>query len=92
MTGQGAHAAHAANGTTPAGVTGPVPGRQLLSVDNTHCHLYGICEQEAPEVFALGEDGRLRYTTRPGPTHALAVRQAARLCPMQAIDLQEKTR
>ena len=64
---------------------------QQLSVDNTHCHLYGICEQEAPTVFALADDGRLRYTARPAPELADQVRQAVRLCPMQAIHLREKT-
>ncbi|TFC15192.1 ferredoxin [Cryobacterium algoritolerans] len=58
-----------------------------VSVDNRHCHLYGICEQEAPEVFALGVDGRLRYSTHPAAPEAEATRQAARLCPMQAITL-----
>ncbi|TFC03354.1 ferredoxin [Cryobacterium sp. MDB2-33-2] len=58
-----------------------------VSVDNRQCHLYGICEQEAPEVFALGVDGRLRYSAHPAALEATATRQAARLCPMQAITL-----
>ncbi|WP_369125299.1 ferredoxin [Cryobacterium sp. GrIS_2_6] len=58
-----------------------------VSVDNRQCHLYGICEQEAPEVFALGVDGRLRYSAHPAAREAAATRQAARLCPMQAITL-----
>ena len=58
-----------------------------VSVDNRQCHLYGICEQEAPEVFALGIDGRLRYSAHPAALESEATRQAARLCPMQAITL-----
>lgn len=72
-----------------AGAASPDGLSQRISVDNGHCHLYGICEQEAPEVFALLENGRLRYTNRPGPEVADKVRQAVRLCPMQAIDLLE---
>ncbi|MEK2479284.1 ferredoxin [Streptomyces noursei] len=60
-----------------------------ISVDNNHCELYGICQQEAPEVFHLGEDGRLRYTPAPAGAHTPAVRQAARCCPMQAITLTQ---
>ncbi len=41
--------------------------------------------QEAPAVFDLGVDGRLRYTARPAAADAVGVRQAARVCPMQAI-------
>ena len=65
---------------------------QRVSVNNTHCHLYGICEQEAPEIFQLRADGRLAYQTRPGPDHVDDVRQAARLCPTQAITLKEQSR
>ena len=67
--------------------TAPV---QRVSVNNTHCHLFGICEQEAPEVFQLRADGRLAYQTKPGPEQLEDVRQAARLCPMQAITLKEQ--
>lgn len=77
--------------TTTSASAGASDGGQMLSVDNGHCHLYGICEQEAPEVFTLGQDGRLRYTTHPAAEHAETVRQAVRLCPMQAIELQERS-
>lgn len=63
-----------------------------ISVDNNHCELYGICQQEAPQVFDLGPDGRLRYDTAPDASQTLAVRQAARCCPMQAITLAEEGR
>lgn len=71
--------------TRPAEPAGAPPVK--VSIDNNHCELYGICQQEAPEVFDLGADGRLRYDAAPGPEHTLAVRQAARCCPMQAITL-----
>ncbi len=56
-----------------------------VAVDNTHCAVFGICVQEAPAVFDLGVDGRLRYDARPAPADTARVRQAARVCPMQAI-------
>lgn len=66
--------------------------RIKVSVDRNHCHLYGICEQEAPEVFTLTSDGRLEYKGKPHPRQMEAVRQAARLCPMQAITIEERQR
>lgn len=56
-----------------------------VSVDGNHCHFYAICAAEAPAVFRLPTDGRLRYTSKPDATHTAAVLEAARLCPMQAI-------
>ena len=37
-----------------------------VSVDGNHCHFYAICAAEAPAVFRLPTDGRLRYTVRGG--------------------------
>ncbi len=61
-----------------------------VSVDKSHCQLYGICAQEAAAVFALDADGRLRYTTRPAAGDIHQLRQAARCCPTQAITLTER--
>ena len=75
--------------TTPAdqptgGPAHPSP-KLLVSVHNGHCHQYGICQQEAPEVFHLRSDTRLNYDRTPPADQSSRVRQAARLCPMQAI-------
>ncbi|MBL7623622.1 ferredoxin [Frankia sp. AgB1.8] len=64
----------------------------VVSVDNNRCHLYAICQQEAPASFLVSRDGRLYYDAAP-PEHLMAsVRQAARLCPMQAITLGNDSR
>lgn len=73
---------------TDPGPTPPV----TVSVDKSHCQLYGICEHEAPTVFDLGADGRLRYQRGPAPAVTDQVRQAARCCPTQAITLTERRR
>ncbi|MFD9128170.1 FAD-dependent oxidoreductase [Kitasatospora sp. NPDC059571] len=73
---------------------GPVPETQpvKVSVDNRRCHIYGICQQEAPEVFTISKGGSLHYTANvPAPLAARA-RQAARCCPMQAIAVQGGSR
>ena len=66
--------------------------RIRIHIDRNHCHRYAICEQEAPEVFRLRVDGRLEYNGAPGSQHRDAVRQAARVCPMQAITIEERQR
>ncbi len=66
----------------------PNAGFQVtVSVDNNHCHFYAICVQEAPEVFDLSIDGRIRYTAKPSAHLYEKVWNAARLCPMQAIHI-----
>ena len=76
-----------AKGRGPAPAAGPTV---VVSIDGGHCHLYGICEAEAPAVFRL-VGGRLHYRAKPGPEQLEAVRSAARLCPMQAIHLRTRT-
>ena len=72
-----------------------IPGSDLrirVDVNRRHCHRYAICEQEAPEVFQMRADGRLDYERSPDPAQRDAIRQAARLCPMQAIVIKERRR
>jgi ferredoxin len=60
----------------------------LISVDNNRCHIYGICQQEAPEVFRISEGGSLHQPRGVPPEFAAGARQAARCCPMQAIAIE----
>lgn len=62
----------------------------VVSVDNVRCNQYGYCQAEAPEVFEIAEDGRLRYEPRPHQREAANARAAERVCPMRAIDLKER--
>ncbi|WP_216215290.1 ferredoxin [Amycolatopsis aidingensis] len=59
-----------------------------ISVDNDRCELYAICQAEAPGLFELGTDGRLRYRRRLTERDYAAAAAAARCCPMQAISLR----
>jgi ferredoxin len=56
-----------------------------ISVDNDRCELYGICEAEAPDLFQLGSDGRLRFRRTLERSDLDQAAAAARCCPMQAI-------
>jgi sulfoxide reductase heme-binding subunit YedZ len=69
---------------------GPRAGRKVqVSVDNQRCKRYGICQAESPTLFQLMEDGRLRYVRDPDTASRAQAQAAARVCPMQAIQLQE---
>ncbi|MEC3976046.1 ferredoxin [Amycolatopsis sp. H20-H5] len=56
-----------------------------VSVDNDRCELYGICAWEAPDVFELGRDGRLRFRRAIDTGDLEQTAAAARLCPTQAV-------
>ncbi|WP_052397709.1 FAD-dependent oxidoreductase [Streptomyces sp. NRRL F-5123] len=58
-----------------------------ISVDNNRCHIYGICQQEAPEVFRISAGGSLHYTRAVPAELAAKARQAVRCCPMQAVTI-----
>jgi ferredoxin len=58
-----------------------------ISVDNNRCHLYAICQDEAPDVFDVASDGRLHYRGRIGADLLPEALQAVRFCPMQAVRL-----
>jgi ferredoxin len=58
-----------------------------ISVDNQRCHLYGVCEAEAPSLFELASGERLRYVSHVTDEHTDQARAAARCCPMRAIHL-----
>jgi sulfoxide reductase heme-binding subunit YedZ len=71
-------------------VMAPRMGRKVqVSVDNQRCKRYGICQAESPQLFQLMEDGRLRYVRDPDTASRAQAQAAARVCPMQAIQLQE---
>ncbi|HEX3788324.1 MAG TPA: hypothetical protein VHW44_10730 [Pseudonocardiaceae bacterium] len=44
---------------------------------------------EAENVFALTEDGRLQFDPQPPIEEYEPARMAARMCPMQAIVIEE---
>jgi ferredoxin len=66
-------------------------GGPRISVDNDRCELYGICQWEAPEIFELDRDGRLRYRRQLVDEDVEQAAAAARCCPMQAIVLRGVT-
>ena len=63
-----------------------------VSVNNRRCHRYGICQLEADQVFRIAEDGRLQFDPHPPADQHEPAKMAARMCPMQAIIVEERAR
>ncbi|GAA4551725.1 ferredoxin [Amycolatopsis samaneae] len=58
-------------------------------VDMTQCQDHGQCVFAAPEVFRLDENGRLAYVDMPGDALREQVEEAADVCPLQAIRIED---
>lgn len=58
-----------------------------VDVDRAICEIHAQCVFAAPEVFSLDEDDELVYNPSPDKEHDDAVRNAALVCPVQAIKL-----
>ncbi|MEV1116837.1 ferredoxin [Actinosynnema sp. NPDC049800] len=61
------------------------PAGVRVAVDHGRCRHYALCQAQAPGVFRVLDDGRLRYARNPDADQAPQVRAAARVCPMRAI-------
>jgi ferredoxin len=56
-----------------------------VSVDNERCEIFGFCEMEAPNLFKIGPDGKLRIRRMVDRDNLDQAFAAARFCPKQAI-------
>jgi ferredoxin len=56
-----------------------------ISIDRSLCNGYGVCQELAPDVFELGDDGLA--VLRTGMSEDEAVREACDSCPMGAISI-----
>jgi len=59
-------------------------------VDLDICDLHGLCVETAPEVFEIGDDGKLHLLDETPPDALRAkVDKAVRECPTGAIYIQQ---
>ncbi|MER0247283.1 ferredoxin [Streptomyces sp. 796.1] len=58
-------------------------------VDMNTCQDHGQCVFAAPEVFSFDDTGRLAYVSDPDDALADAVEEAADVCPLQAIRIED---
>ncbi|MCA9668727.1 MAG: cytochrome P450 [Myxococcales bacterium] len=72
-------------------------GPLQVCLDRDLCQGHAVCVGEAPQVFRVGDDGKVAFADHddnpdeasvPG-RHAAAVREALRYCPTRAISLKD---
>ena len=61
-----------------------------IMVDRVRCEGHGVCEEIAPEIYRLDDDGELEILHDQIPeTLAVKARAGARLCPVAALTVVE---
>ncbi len=61
-----------------------------VNVNSDMCEGHGKCEAQAPEVFKVDENDKSRVLIpEPGEELWAKVRNAHRLCPRQAVIIEE---
>jgi len=59
-------------------------------VDTDLCQGHGVCESEAPEVFAVGRDHQVEVLDpSPPEDQRSAVEAAVRFCPTHALSIAD---
>jgi sterol 14-demethylase len=57
-------------------------------VDEALCQGHEVCEAEAPGVFEVGKDHKVRILSEtPGDAERTAVEQAVKYCPTHALKI-----
>ncbi|ADG88449.1 ferredoxin [Thermobispora bispora] len=60
-----------------------------ITVDMSLCQDHGQCAIAAPAVFQMNEEGKLVYEANPDDSLREEVEQAADVCPVQAIFIED---
>ena len=62
-----------------------------VGIDLSRCAGYGNCIEAAPAVFDMSDDADVAVVLieNPGPEYAQQVRKAARVCPAEAVIVDE---
>jgi ferredoxin len=62
-----------------------------IKIDPARCEGFGNCVMTAPDIFALGDDGRAQLiVSEVGVRRIEEVRRAAYNCPVSAIEFKEE--
>lgn len=60
-----------------------------ITVDLTRCQDHGQCAIAAPDVFRINDEGKLEHETEADESLRFEIEEAADVCPVQAIELQD---
>lgn len=56
-----------------------------VEIDHGKCEGFGFCEEAAPDVFALDEDGYVQLLDPDASADSPTVASAIRVCPVGAL-------
>jgi sterol 14-demethylase len=85
------HAPAGDGAAAPAGDGETRAKKLVIRLDRDLCQGHAVCVGEAPEVFEVGEDHKVRLKlAEPPPELHKKVAQAARYCPTKTIQLVEE--
>jgi sterol 14-demethylase len=81
----------AAPAAAPVATEAPAQRRFSIVLDRDLCQGHAVCVGEAPELFQIGDDGKVTLRIEhPGPTHHAKAALAARYCPTRSIKIVEE--
>ncbi len=60
-----------------------------VTVDLALCQDHGQCAIAAPQVFSINDDGKLEFDAQPSEDQRTYVEEAADVCPVQAILIED---
>jgi ferredoxin len=60
-----------------------------VTVDMNLCQDHGQCAIAAPLVFSINDEGHLEYDGNPDEAERFNVEEAADVCPVQAILVED---
>lgn len=60
-----------------------------VTVDLNLCQDHGQCAIAAPKVFRMNDDGKLEYVSDVDDSYRDEVEEAADVCPVQAIEIED---
>jgi len=58
-----------------------------IQVDMEMCQHYGQCVYEAPNIFQFNSEDKLEFIATADDAELINVKEAADVCPMQAITI-----
>jgi ferredoxin len=62
-----------------------------LTIDRQRCEGYGFCEQAAPSLIRLDDDGEVELLSDElRPSDAASAEAATRACPVAAVRVMEQ--
>jgi sterol 14alpha-demethylase len=70
-----------------SGAEGTVKPKLRIELDIDLCQGHAVCVGEAPEIFAVGEDQKVKLLRQPDESLYKGVMQAAKHCPTHTIRL-----